>query len=134
VNRGTLVLLHGTVRGMGHEAEVEVLTRRMQDHNASGILPVFKYVDCTVIGGPADLPDGDYIASFSGLSTVTTRRNGMWLSSGIAVPDENQAFNAGAEAEAEQSSSPRPDTEERKTEPPNLKTATQCNGRRSFLV
>lgn len=134
MNKGTLVLLPGIVRGMGQEAEIEVLTRRVQDHNASGVLPAFRYVDCTLIGGPADLPDGDYIASFSGFSAITARRNGLWLSSGVAIPDEVQATRAGDEAEAEQPSLRRPSTEEPRTEPPALKTSQQCTGRRSFLV
>jgi hypothetical protein len=134
VNKGTLVLLHGIVRGMGQEAEIEVLTRRVQDHNASGVLPVFKYADCTVIGGPAELPDGDYIASFSDHSAVVTRRNGLWLSSGIAIPDEDRAHTAGIEAEAELQSSQRLSAEEPKAEPPALKTSPPSTGRRSFLV
>jgi hypothetical protein len=90
-------------------------------------------VDCTLIGGPADLPDGDYIASFEGFSAITIRRNGLWLSSGIAVPDEGQSTRACEETEAEQPSL-RPSTEEPRTEPPALKTSQQCTGRRSFLV
>jgi hypothetical protein len=134
VNKGTLVLLHGIVRGMGQEAEVEVLTRRTQDFNASGIMPVFKYVDCTVISGAADLPDGDYIVSFAGHSAITNRRNGMWLSSGVAILDEEGTSSAGEEIEAEQPGPQRHAAEEPEAEPPPLKVSSSCTGRRSFLV
>ncbi len=131
-----MVLLPGIVRGMGQEAEVEVLSRRMQDHNASGALLVFRYVDLALIGGPAELPDGDYIVYFAGFSAVVTRRNGKWLSPGIAIPDEAHAPGADEEAEAVQAS-PRgrdPITEEPKAEPPAVKTSPQRNGPRSFRV
>jgi hypothetical protein len=134
VNKGTLVLLNGIVRGMGQEAQIEVLTRRVQDHNAGGALPSYTYVDCTVIGDPANLPDGDYIASFAGFSSITTRRNGMWLSSGIAVPDKERTFIGGEEAEAEQPMPRHLSKEEPETEPLRLELSPQCNCRRSFLV
>lgn len=134
MNKGTLVLLHGIVRGMGQEADVEVLTRRVQDHNAESGLSAYKYVDCTVIGGPATLPDGDYITSFAGFSAITTRRHGIWLSSGIAIPDEEQSSGAGEEAVTEQPTPRHIRDEEPEAEPPTLKLSPQCNGRRSYLV
>lgn len=134
MNKGTLVLLPGIVRGMGQEAEIEVLTRRVQDHNASGSQPVFKYVDCTVIGGPTDLPDGDYIASFAGFSAVMTLHRGLWMSPGIAVPDGEQPPSATEDSEAEPIAPQRVSPGESKADPPALKTSTQDNVRRSYLV
>jgi hypothetical protein len=134
VTKGILVLLPGIVRGMGRKAEIEVLTRKVQAQNASGIPSALRYIDCTVIGGPADLPDGDYIARFAGFSAVITRQCGKWLSSGIAVADDEQAPNADTEAEVEQISPRRINEEESEVEPPALNTSPQCTARRSFLV
>lgn len=136
MNKGILVLLHGIVRGMGQQVDVEVLTRRVQDHDAGSGLPAYKYVDCTVIGGPANLPDGDYIVSFAGFSAVTTRRNGLWLSSGVAVLDldEEQSFQSQQKGRSGAASARHNDEEEPKAEPPTLKLSPQCDGHRSYLV
>lgn len=136
MNKGTLVLLHGLVRGMGQEVDVEVLTRRVQDHNEGSSLPAYKYVDCTVIGGPANLPDGDYIVSFAGFSAITTRRYGLWLSSGVAVLDldEEQSFQSQRRDRSREASARSMVEEEPEAEPPTLKLSPQCDGHRSYLV
>jgi hypothetical protein len=66
------VLLPALVKGMGREERCEMLTRRL------GIEPVPAYSDCTVIGAPDDLPDGEYIVEFENICAVTTCRQGVW--------------------------------------------------------
>jgi hypothetical protein len=53
--RGSIVLLRGTVQGMGREAKCDVLVRK--EVSSSGSV---EYTDCSIITAPADLPDGKY--------------------------------------------------------------------------
>lgn len=91
---GTVVLLHGSVKGMGLEAECEILARRLSIPADPGTeLPrFFTYTDCSVVGAPADLPDGEYVAWFEGYSLNTTLHRGLWLSRGAASRIESPAF------------------------------------------
>lgn len=59
---------------MGREASCDVLARRL------GIDPISAYSECTVIGAPDDLPDGEYIVEFENIRTATARRQGVWAS------------------------------------------------------
>lgn len=57
---GNIVLLHGTVTGPGKLAGCEVLPRRITADDGNGLLPrPYAFTDCSVIGAPADLPDGE---------------------------------------------------------------------------
>lgn len=84
---GSIVLLHGIIRGMGREAECGILARRVDDSDPRFLHRSFRYFECSILTAPADLPDGDYIAYFAGHSVVATRTRGLWLSSGAAVRD-----------------------------------------------
>jgi hypothetical protein len=72
VSRGIVVLLPALVKGMGHESQCEVLTRRR------GSDPGPAYSDCTIIGAPDDLPDGEYVVEFENVLAATTRYLGVW--------------------------------------------------------
>lgn len=87
MNLGAIVLLHGTVKGMGREAECEILARR-------AVMPVgpvtassqsSAYTDCSVIGAPHDLPDGEYTVQFECHTFRATRHHGLWLSRSPAL-------------------------------------------------
>ena len=84
---GSIILLHGKLRGMDREAECDILARRVDDSDPRFLHRLFRYFECSILTAPADLPDGDYIAYFAGQSVVATRTRGLWLSSGAAVRD-----------------------------------------------
>lgn len=87
---GTVVLLHGSVEGMGQVAECEVLARRivvpLEEHDGHTFQT---YTDCSVIGAPIALPDGEYTVHFEEYIFKATCRRGLWLSCGPAsrVPE-----------------------------------------------
>jgi hypothetical protein len=81
---GTLTLLEGNLRGLGVEAKCEVLARRLSIDADRPLQRPYAYMDCTVIGAPADLPAGEYIVYFDGHSFAATSRRGLWFSHGIA--------------------------------------------------
>ena len=68
--RGMVEMLPATIRGMGREARCHILARRR------GAAPV--YEDCSIIGAPEDLPDGEYGIEFGGTRAVATKRLGVW--------------------------------------------------------
>ncbi len=91
MNRGTVVLLNGRLRGMGQEAECQVLARRLSVYGGETESPrVFTYTDCSVIGAPSELPDGEYLVEFEEYSALAARHKGFWLSFGpptrVATP------------------------------------------------
>lgn len=89
MRQGSIVLLQGIVRGMGREESCDILARRLDDLDSSYHDRHFRFIECSVLTAPADLPDGDYIAFFSGHSVLATRKRGLWLPSGEAVRDGN---------------------------------------------
>ena len=72
-SRGNVVLLPATLKSTGAEASCEVLARRL------GIDPAPVYSDCSVIGAPEELPDGDYTIQFETVQTTVTKLRGLWL-------------------------------------------------------
>jgi hypothetical protein len=82
---GSIVLLPGHLQGMGREAACEVLARKAADFSsAKSAFPEPDYKDCSVIGAPADLPDGEYRVTFEGHFFLANRQRGLWLSQGSA--------------------------------------------------
>jgi hypothetical protein len=81
---GTLILLPGNLKGLGAEAQCEVLARRLSIEAGNKLsLRPYAYADCSVIGAP-DLPDGEYIVYFDGYSFAVIRQRGLWFSRGPA--------------------------------------------------
>jgi hypothetical protein len=72
---------------MDRKEPCDILARRIEDPDSSPHDRQFRFVECSVLTAPADLPNGDYIASFSGLRFMATRKYGLWLPSGEAVRD-----------------------------------------------
>ncbi len=72
---------------MDREAECEILARRIvvpNDQNPNAF-QFYTYTDCSVLGAPSDLPDGEYTASFEDFTFKTTCQRGLWLSCGPAT-------------------------------------------------
>jgi hypothetical protein len=79
--RGTVVLLHGTLMGYGMMADCEVLARKATTDDSNGLLPrPYVFTDCSVIGTPTDLPDGEYTISFEGFCFTAICHHGQWSS------------------------------------------------------
>ncbi len=70
-----VVLIQGTLRGMGRESICEMLA--MKDRAANGTQPVYSL--CSVLTAAPDLPDGDYIVEFDGRKVRARRQGGLWL-------------------------------------------------------
>lgn len=91
MDRGTVVLLHGLIKWEDSEADCEVLARMLAipSRNSADAMRVFTYTDCSVIGAPAGIPDGEYTVEFAGFSFTATKQRDMWLTSGPAfkIPD-----------------------------------------------
>ncbi len=84
---GAIVLLRGKLRGMGREAECDILARRVDESDPRYLCRSFRYLECSILTAPADLPDGDYMAYFAGHSMVATRTRGFWISTGAVARD-----------------------------------------------
>lgn len=83
---GTLTLLEGKLKGLGLEAKCEVLARRLAiDAIGMPLQRPYIYTDCSVIGAPADLPDGEYNVYFDGHSFAAKSQRGHWFSRGLAT-------------------------------------------------
>lgn len=78
----SVVLIHGLLRGMGHEGACEMLAIR--ESQTGGGSPV--YSRCSVIDAPAGLPDGDYTVAFDGLLVPTKKESGLWVPDGATSP------------------------------------------------
>ncbi len=70
-----VVLVRGTLRGMGRESECEMLA--MRETGADGEPPVFSL--SSVITVAPDLPDGEYTVEFEGQTVRAKREGGLWL-------------------------------------------------------
>jgi hypothetical protein len=114
LSSGSIVLMRGELRGMGREASCDILARRFDDSDPRFLHRSFRYLECSILTAPADLPDGDYIAYFAGHSVMATRTRGFWMSSGVAIRDAvASAFEEGrimgsAAARPEASADPAP--------------------------
>jgi hypothetical protein len=83
---GTLTLLEGNLRGLGVEAKCEVLARKLAiDAIGMPLQRPYIYADCSVIGAPAGLPDGEYNVYFDGHSFAAKSQRGHWFSRGLAT-------------------------------------------------
>lgn len=81
MTRGNIVLLHGTVMGPGQIARCEVLARKVAADEGNGPQPQpCAFTDCSVIGAPTDLPDGEYVIRFEGYSFTAACHHGIWFS------------------------------------------------------
>ncbi len=71
---------------MEREADCEILARRIVVPPARepDALCFCTYTDCSIVGAPPDLPDGEYTASFEGYTFQATCQRGLWLSCGPA--------------------------------------------------
>lgn len=71
---GTTLIVKGTLRGMGCEAECSLIATRSDSLNgAAGT-----YTKCAVTDAPLWFPDGYYEAIFCGQSAFLHRVNGTW--------------------------------------------------------
>ena len=68
------VLLKGTLRGMGREAECELLATKSVVPGTSR--PTYSH--CAVIEAPIDLLDGDYEMEFADEVALTHLQDGSW--------------------------------------------------------
>jgi len=70
-----VVLIQGTLRGMGRQSICEMLA--MKDSAANGTQSA--YVLCNVLTAAPDLPDGEYTVEFEGRKVRAKREGGLWL-------------------------------------------------------
>lgn len=86
MTRGTVVLLHGLIKGPDREAECEVLARRLAAPSGEHAeeLRECSYTDCAVVGAPPELPEGEYIVEFAGYNFNATKQKDLWLTRGPA--------------------------------------------------
>lgn len=79
---GMIVLVRGYLRGMGREADCEVVAMKRTIEHMRKSRRHFEeiYSEFGVIDAPPDLPDGDYTVQIGKHVFTTTRRRGLWLS------------------------------------------------------
>lgn len=70
----SIVKVHGLLRGMGREAECDMLAIR---ETCPGRLPA--YLRCSVMEAPPELPDGEYSVSFGAQMVPVKKLGGLWL-------------------------------------------------------
>jgi len=71
---GTTLLVNGTLRGMGCEAECSLIATRSDNANPANAM----FTRCAILEAPLWLPDGYYEATFIGQSAFLHRVNGVW--------------------------------------------------------
>lgn len=74
----SVVLIRGSLIGMGYEVPCEMLA--MRDSQAPSGKAA--YSRCSVIDAPPQLPDGEYTVTFHGYIVPARKEAGLW------VPDE----------------------------------------------
>ena len=77
--KGSAVLLAARLRGMGREANCDLLARKQPPHLGQG------YTWASIVNAPTDLPDGEYQVMFDLHMLRATKARGQWLSSGAIV-------------------------------------------------
>jgi len=84
---GMIVLVRGSLRGMGREVECEVVAMKRTIINQRKLRPHIDevYSECGVLDAPADLPDGEYTVSVGAQTFNTKRRRGLWLGQARAM-------------------------------------------------
>lgn len=85
MDRGSVVLLPGNVRGNGYEGICEVLARKHEPSSSEAPNAISVYTDCSLIGAPNDAPDGVYTVHFEDHQCAVTRRHGSWMLCGDSV-------------------------------------------------
>lgn len=83
----TVVLLRGSVEGMGRTARCEMLA--MKEYLSPTSPPI--YSRCCILDAPEDLPDGEYQVTFAGHRVSAHKEVGLWLPSDDAVPMQSEA-------------------------------------------
>lgn len=68
----SIILLHASLRGVGREAECDILVRK-SDRNQPA-----QYSQCSIISAPTDLQDGEYRVEFEGHIAKVQRKHGAW--------------------------------------------------------
>ena len=71
----SVVLIHGLLRGMGHEEPCEMLA--MKETQPENGAPFFSR--CSVIEAPQDLPNGVYTVSFGNYLVPARKDSGLWI-------------------------------------------------------
>jgi hypothetical protein len=79
----SVVLIYGVLRGMGYEADCEMVAIK----NAHPDRRPPTYTRWSVIDAPSDLPDGDYTVSFDDRSVAVRREGGLWLAGDAPMSD-----------------------------------------------
>jgi hypothetical protein len=84
---GMIVLVRGSLQGMGREVECEVVAMKRTIINPPKARPLFDdiYSDCGVIDAPADLPDGEYTVRVGNQFFSTRLHRGLWIGYGKAL-------------------------------------------------
>ena len=84
---GMIVLVRGSLRGMGHEVECEVVAMKRTVLHPPKERPQIDevYSDCGVLNAPQDLPDGEYTVRVGNQLFSTRRRRGLWLGQSKAM-------------------------------------------------
>ena len=77
-----IVLVRGSLKGMGREAECEVVAMKRTIVNIRNSRDHFDeiYTEFGIVDAPADLPDGAYMLRIGKQSFGATLRHGLWLS------------------------------------------------------
>jgi hypothetical protein len=77
---GTVVLLRGMLRGMGREAECEIVAMRRANSQRGPMRPntALTYMDFDVLNAPDDLPEGEYTLDVGGQILNVRKRRGLW--------------------------------------------------------
>jgi hypothetical protein len=78
----SVVLIHGVLRGMGREADCDMVA--MKESQPDSRSPV--YTRCSVLSAPHDLPDGRYSVYFEDRSVAVRRDQGLWLVEEPPIP------------------------------------------------
>jgi hypothetical protein len=111
------VLMHGILRGMGHQAACELLaTKSVTPETAR---PVYSH--CAVIEAPIDLPDGDYEIEFGDNVAITRKQNGAWVV-GAVLPN---TYQEAARFYAARERSRKGASTRRSSDPDDLQRVTQ---------
>lgn len=76
----SVVLIQGTLSGMGYESECEMLAVR--EYLPQVGRPI--YYRCSVIKAAPHLPDGEYIVMFDGHAVPAIKESGLWIPDGRA--------------------------------------------------
>jgi hypothetical protein len=71
----TVVLIYGVLRGMGFEADCEMVA--IKNTHPDNHRPV--YTRWSVLDAPRDLPDGRYTVFFDDNAIPVRREGGLWL-------------------------------------------------------